>query len=120
MNSITQQRIVELCKEKGVKFTRANADLELGNGYIRKAGKDFNPSASVLLKIANYFGVSIDYLLGITDIKSPAHEVLNDQDIVSFQRAREKMTPQDRDKAMQMLKLGFDYAFKEDEEDDEN
>lgn len=120
MNSITQQRIVELCKENGVTFARVNKDLELGNGYIRKAGKDFNPSATVLLKIADYFDVSVDYLLGITDIKSPVHDVLNDQDIVSFQRARERMTPQDREKAMQMLKLGFDYAFSDKKDDDEN
>lgn len=123
MNSIAQQRIIELCKENGITIAKLRSELELGNGFIwkkEKEGKVFNPTAINLLKIANYFGVSADYLLGITDIRSPAQEVLEDHDIVSFQRARERMTPQDREKAMKMLQLGFEYAFKEDVEDDEN
>lgn len=120
MSTITQQRIVELCEKKGVSFARANEDLGLANGYIGNTGKNFNPTSATLLKIADYFGVSVDYLLGLTDIRSPAQEVLEDQDVISFQRARERMTPHDREKAMKMLQLGFEYAFKEDVEDDGN
>ena len=119
MNSIIQQRILELCDSKGIKFSKAEEDLGFSNGYIRKIGVKLNPSSTALQKIANYFNVSVDYLLGITDIKAPIDDIINDQDIVSFQRARERMTPQDRQKAMQMLKIGFDYAFNDDK-DDEN
>lgn len=58
--------------------------------------------------------MSVDYLLGRTDIKGSASELLGDDDIISFQRARQKMSQQDRERMMRMLKVGFDYAFEED------
>lgn len=38
------------------------------NGYLRR---DREPDFATLIKLANYFEVSIDYLLGVTNIRRP-------------------------------------------------
>jgi hypothetical protein len=37
--------------------------------------------------------------------------MLGDPDYITLQRARERMTEQDRNRMMGILKIGFDYAF---------
>lgn len=111
MDSIIYYRIKELCEKKGIPVSKLELDLNFSNGSVKKWDRACSPSADKVLKIANYFGVSVDYLLGATNIISPASEIIGDEDIISFQRAREKMTTKDRERMMQMLRLGFEYAF---------
>lgn len=110
-------RIKELCSQKGISISKLEADLGFGNASIKKWEKGSSPSVDKIVKIASYFDVSVDYLLGRTDIVGSVSEIIGDEDIISFQRARQKMTPKDRERMMQMLKLGFEYAFQEDNED---
>lgn len=62
-----------LCKEKGVTPTRASEEIGFSKGsvsYWRKkynAGQDVKPDSYTAAKIADYFGVSLDYLLGRTE-----------------------------------------------------
>ena len=63
--------------------------------------------------IAQYFGVTVDYLLGMTEITASADEICGDPDIISIQRAKSKMIKGDPQRMMQMLRIGFDYAFKD-------
>lgn len=72
------------------------------------------PGVDKIKVIARYFGVTVDYILGLTDIPTPADELIGDDDIISIQRARSKMVGGDRQKMMQMLRIGFEYAFKDD------
>lgn len=113
MNSVLYQRIVELCTERGITVNKLENDLGMGNSVIRK-WRQSTPSADKIAKVATHFDVSVDYLLGRTDIKGSISEILGDADIISFQRARQKMSQQDRERMMKMLKAGFDYAFEED------
>lgn len=115
MDNIMYQRIRELCSERGITITKLESDLGFGNASIKKWGKTSSPSFDKVAKVAMYFDVSSDYLSGLTDIKSPISEVIKDKDIISFQRARQKMTPKDKERMMQMLKIGFDYAFSDQE-----
>ena len=112
MDSVLYQRIVELCNERGISIYKLESDLGMGNSSIRK-WRQASPSMDKVLKVATSFDVSVDYLLGRTDVKSSISEILSDDDIISFQRAREKMTPQDREKSLQMIRLAFGYAFGE-------
>ena len=73
-----------------------------------------HPGVAKIKIIARYFGVTVDYILGLTDIPTPADELIGDDDIISIQRARSKMVGGDRQKMMQMLRIGFEYAFKDD------
>ena len=59
------QNILDLCAERGVAITRVLTDLGFsrGLGSQWKAGKQ-KPSADKLQQIADYFGVSVDDLIG--------------------------------------------------------
>lgn len=113
MESILYHRIKELCSQKGITISKLESDLGFGNSSIKKWEKVSSPSVDKIVKVASYFDVSVDYLLGRTDIVGSISEIIGDEDIISFQRARQKMTPKDRERMMQMLKLGFEYAFRE-------
>lgn len=120
MSSIVYERIKKLCSKKGITIAKLESDLCFGNSSIKKWERVSSPSIDKIIKVASYFDVSVDYLLGRSDIECSVTEFIGDDDIISFQRAKRKMTPRDREKMMQMLKLGFEYAFADQEEDIDN
>ena len=58
----TFERISQLCKENKIAVTALEEKLGFGRGTIGKWKKGTNPKADKLQKIADYFGVSLDYL----------------------------------------------------------
>lgn len=54
--------IKSLCDKKGIAVTALEKELNFGRGSIGKMRKG-DPSAQRLQKIADYFGVSVDYLM---------------------------------------------------------
>lgn len=60
-----------LCKEKGVKGGRMCTDLGISKSLMTdlKNGRKKGVNAETAQKIANYFGVSVGYLLGEEDEK---------------------------------------------------
>lgn len=61
-----------LCKEKGVSKTRAAAEIGLSNSITTKWKKTgATPGGDTLEKVADYFGVSIEYLLGGSEKENP-------------------------------------------------
>ena len=57
-----------LCNENNISISKMLADLGLARGLVsnwRKRGTI--PSGDIVLKIANYFDVSTDFLLGIEE-----------------------------------------------------
>lgn len=115
MESVLYNRVKELCEKRGITISKFESDLGFGNSSIKKWRNSISPSVDKIIIVANYFDVSVDYLLGRTDIVKPVSEVIGDKDVISFQRARDKMTERDKDRMMQMLKIGFEYAFQEEE-----
>ena len=69
------ERILDLMKKNGVKANKLTSELGMGMSSITdwKNGKA-KPSFDAIIKIADYFGVSSDYLLGRTDDPSPISE----------------------------------------------
>ena len=116
MASIVYERIKRLCAKKGITIAKLESDLGFGNASIKKWEKMSSPSIDKVVKVATYFDVSIDYLMGRSDIEISMSELVGDEDIISFQRARERMSQKDREKMMAMLKLGFEYAFSDEED----
>lgn len=115
VTSIILERIKELCSEREITVAQLERNLGFGKGTIGK-WKERIPSVDKVRVVANYFNVSIDFLTGITNVEKPADCLLKDDMIISFQRAKERMSPEDRERAMNILKVGFDYAFKDDDE----
>lgn len=63
------ENFVALCQERGEKPTPVIKKLGIAVGLVTKWKNGTMPGSVTLSKIANYFGVSVDYLLGKTDIK---------------------------------------------------
>ena len=57
-----KERIKELCKINGVSMNKVESDLNFGKGYIKKKKKS-TPNASKIRQIADYFDVTVDYLI---------------------------------------------------------
>ena len=62
------EKIICLMEQNKISANKLTTELHLPNSAITewKKGKA-KPSVDALIKIANYFNVSIDYLLGRTD-----------------------------------------------------
>ena len=63
---------VQLCNKRGVKPSRVAIDLDLSKATATKWKNGSVPTGETLQKLADYFGVSVDYLLNEETKKSPA------------------------------------------------
>ncbi|AQY50472.1 helix-turn-helix domain-containing protein [Listeria weihenstephanensis FSL R9-0317] len=68
----TFERVKKICEEQGISISRLEEDLNFGKNSMY-AWKTKTPSGEKLRKTADYLNVSVDYLLGRTDIKNPLH-----------------------------------------------
>jgi transcriptional regulator with XRE-family HTH domain len=84
----------DLCKKQGVSCKRAAEDIGLSNSITTKWKKTgATPSGDTLHKIAQYFGVSIDFLLGKETKNAPAvsgkGDVLDEVDVAFYGEFKE-------------------------------
>lgn len=117
--SVIYQRIYALCSERGITISKLEKEIGVAVATIQKwQDSKRSPSVENVGAVAQYFNVSIEYLLGTTDVRSTIKQILSEDDgVISLQRAMEKMTPVDKSRAMAMLRAGYDYAFREDSND---
>lgn len=109
-------RIQKLCEERKISIARLESDCGFSNSTIKKWKTTSTPGVDKIKAIAQYFDVTVDYLLGMTEITASADKICGDPDIISIQRAKSKMIKDDPQRMMQMLRIGFEYAFKDDHE----
>lgn len=62
----TFERIKKLSAKKGITISQLTSELEMGENSIYR-WKTQKPALDKLQKVADYFNVSIDYLVGRTD-----------------------------------------------------
>lgn len=62
----------ELCKKKGKTPTGVAIELNVSRATVNYWKNGNVPKQDILIKIANYFNVSVDYLLGNEEQKNPA------------------------------------------------
>ncbi|ROY69085.1 helix-turn-helix domain-containing protein [Enterococcus faecium] len=75
------EKIKELTKQNGISVRELEKRLGYSNGYFSK-WKSVSPNSEGLAKVSDYFGVSIDYLLGREKKKTPKHVDLSENDTV--------------------------------------
>ena len=109
--------ILKLFNENVIKISRLEIECVFYNATIKKCKTTSTPGVDKIKTIAQYFGVTVDFLLGMTEIPTSADEICNDPDIISIQRAKSKMVKGDPQRMMQMLRIGFDYAFRDENEE---
>ncbi|MCZ2000201.1 helix-turn-helix domain-containing protein [Enterococcus faecium] len=78
---ITFERIKELAKKQGKSLNKVEEDLCYGKNVLYRL-KNSNPSTERLQEIADYFDVSVDYLLGREEKEAPKHVDLSEDDTV--------------------------------------
>ncbi|HBM6568582.1 TPA: helix-turn-helix transcriptional regulator, partial [Enterococcus faecium] len=78
---ITFERIKELAKKQGKSLNKVEEDLGYGKNVLYRL-KNSNPSTERLQEIADYFDVSVDYLLGREEKETPKHVDLSENDTV--------------------------------------
>ena len=57
-----RDRIKDLCKKNKISLNQLEINLDFGKGYLSKLDKN-KPNVSNLEKIADYFNITLDYLM---------------------------------------------------------
>ena len=82
------ETIISLCEERGIKGGRMCTDIGMSKGILTdlKKGRQTGISTANAQKIASYFGVSVDYLLGEENEKPAQADELSEnvQALVEF------------------------------------
>lgn len=120
MESVIFTRIKELCDERHISINKLETELGMSQYSIGRWKNSTSPTIDKISKIADYFHVSIDYLVGATDVRSTVDDILGDPDYITLQRARERMSDRDKNRMMGILKIGFDYAFSDEDNPDKS
>ncbi|HFP6146570.1 TPA: helix-turn-helix domain-containing protein, partial [Enterococcus faecium] len=68
-------------KKQGKSLNKVEEDLGYGKNVLYRL-KNSNPSTERLQEIADYFDVSVDYLLGREEKETPKHVDLSENDTV--------------------------------------
>ena len=95
--------VKSICKERKIPISRLEKECGFSNGYINSLKNGVFPTDR-LLKIADYFGVSIDYMLGNNSSENIACSIKEDfKDLIIAYKNNPDMQP-----AVNKL-LGLEY-----------
>lgn len=103
------RRLEQLIKEKELTRVQVCQDLHIAtstlSGYIIGTRQ---PDYDILIRIADYFHVSTDYLLGITNVRKYPEEILDirEGDLVGIYRS---LQPKEQDMLMEQARLFYKY-----------
>lgn len=106
--------ILGLCSKKGVSITELCRQSGASRGSLTdlKMGRKNSLSAATLSKIAAYFGVSVDYLLGNEEQKKPAapkdselDELVKDELVGFYGDVKKELTPGDIEDIKTLMKI---------------
>lgn len=76
------ERLKELCKEKGITPTALVKELGMSGGNLSKWKNGKIPKSDTISALAEYFGVSADYLLGIDSLKEKSMTALDNPSLI--------------------------------------
>ena len=74
-------RFKALCDERNVSVYRACTDIGLNRSAVAKWKDGGKPNGTTAAKLAAYFGVTTDYLLGRSEERGPVRRAVSDEDI---------------------------------------
>lgn len=89
------ENITALCKEKGISINQMVSEAGVNKSFVDNLKKGSSPSVDKLLLIAQYFCVSIDYLVGLTP-NTPSITILpslDEQQLLEAYRAHPELQP---------------------------
>ena len=74
-------RFKALCDEKNISTYRACTDIGLNRSAVAKWKEGGKPNGTTAARLADYFGVTTDYLLGQSEDRLPKPRQVSDDDI---------------------------------------
>ena len=74
-------RFKTLCDDKGISVYKACTDIGLNRSAVAKWKNGGSPNGTTAAKLAEYFGVTTDYLLGQDQLRPEARPAVSDEDI---------------------------------------
>ncbi|MBC3517188.1 XRE family transcriptional regulator [Neobittarella massiliensis] len=120
------ETLSSLCADRGIKPGKMCADLGFSRSTVSdlKMGRKKTLSSEYLAKISNYFGVSVDYLLGNETEKAPTLTKKDERDIArqleTLSQSLESgeglmfdgdpLSDEARESILQAMKLGLEAA----------
>jgi repressor protein len=94
-------RIRSLANERKVTLAELERNLDFSNGSLRKWGTS-TPSGDKIEKVADYFNVSVDYLLGRTQNPYTSNDnLMNTQELetlIMFRKETEDMSDDEKER----------------------
>lgn len=106
------EKVKALCDEHEVTFAALERRLDFGNGTIRK-WDNATPSGDKLAKVADYFRVSVDYLLGRDEELLISQDDSPDENYTILSRSAKKLSPEQREQLLNVAKAMFREEFKD-------
>lgn len=103
------EKLKELRKEKGISLKELGSIIGVAESTMSlyENGKR-QPDYETLLKLAEYFGVTVDYLL-----RGENESERLPEELVILNRNAKKMSPENRKKLLEMAKVMFEEDFDE-------
>lgn len=99
---IIADRIRKVAKDRGLPVKYVLSEIGLGTSAVQHMGESF-PKTNTICKIADYFGVSVDYLCGRTDTP----DLQNDDDVKIF-NVLKQLSPVSRAEILLLAKEKLD------------
>lgn len=91
------QKLSELMSKNNITAYKINKDVGISKTLVSDYQKGFKkPTIDNLVKVADYFNVSVDYLLGRDEIKKSSTEQVEDDDILEIVAKLKKLTSKAR------------------------
>ena len=122
------ERYLQLCEEAKIAPSAAATKAGFNRGTVSvwkkkyEVGLDVTPDQDIVDKICNFFGCTESWIRGISEQKEklPANNGMGaDKDMRRIERARGKMSEEEKDKMMKLLELSFSDYFSADYKDDD-
>lgn len=110
----TREIVKKLCKDRGVSLNKLEKQLGFASGYVSKLDKSV-PSSANLQKIADYLGVSLDYLMTGNDDRFSKENIeidfalLTDKNLREFIEKYQLLSKENR----KTLKSNMDFMLSE-------
>ena len=103
-----RDRIKALCKEKRISLNKLEQDCGVAKGYVSKLDNS-TPNATKIKKIADYLGVTVDYILNgegyyfDKETAEMAQEIFENKDLRLLFDAAKDASPEDLKTVQTML-----------------
>lgn len=106
------EKVKSLCDAHALTLAALERRLDFGNGTIRK-WDNATPSGDKLAKVADFFCVSLDYLMDRNSNVCEDTFECEDENIKILNRGAKNMTPEQRKQLIDVARVMFKEEFKD-------